>query len=202
MLFRSRWSTAEHDLFLQGLQKYGKDWKAIANEIPTRTVVQVRTHAQKYFQKLSNTTTSRAALPFSRRKSRDYDVHRRPSEVEKREASDSSGGSVFSPISSDSPPAPEPSSERVPKEKPLPVTHATISPSLSMSSRATLSRGLSPRSPRMGDNEDSFQYAVFSHYGMYSSMSLFEKECNDNHDDMSSFGSDPSDINALLEGGY
>ena len=28
-----RWSTAEHDLFLQGLQKYGKDWKAIANEV-------------------------------------------------------------------------------------------------------------------------------------------------------------------------
>ena len=170
-----RWSTAEHDLFLQGLQKYGKDWKAIANEvvgnrcvfpqIPTRTVVQVRTHAQKYFQKLSNTvgdcvryhgkTTSRAALPFSRRKSRDYDVHRRPSEVEKREASDSSGGSVFSPISSDSPSAPEPS-ERVSKENPLPVTPSAVS------SRPPLSRGLSLRSPRMGDNEESFQYAVFS----------------------------------------
>lgn len=28
-----RWSSSEHELFLQGLQKYGKDWKAIANEV-------------------------------------------------------------------------------------------------------------------------------------------------------------------------
>ncbi len=28
-----RWSATEHELFLQGLQKFGKDWKAIANEV-------------------------------------------------------------------------------------------------------------------------------------------------------------------------
>ena len=36
-----RWTSAEHELFLQGLQKYGKEWKQIGLSIPTRTVVQV-----------------------------------------------------------------------------------------------------------------------------------------------------------------
>jgi SHAQKYF class myb-like DNA-binding protein len=47
-----RWTAAEHDLFVKGLQMYNKQWKMIAELIQTRTVVQVRTHAQKYFLKL------------------------------------------------------------------------------------------------------------------------------------------------------
>jgi hypothetical protein len=56
-------------LFLQGLEQFGKGWKNIASLIKSRTVVQIRTHAQKYFQKLAkanpenidtSTTTSSA----------------------------------------------------------------------------------------------------------------------------------------------
>lgn len=39
-------------MFVHGLRLHGKEWKKIALMIPTRTVVQIRTHAQKYFQKL------------------------------------------------------------------------------------------------------------------------------------------------------
>jgi SHAQKYF class myb-like DNA-binding protein len=48
-----RWTSEEHRLFLQGLEQHGKGWKKIASLIKSRTVVQIRTHAQKYFQKLS-----------------------------------------------------------------------------------------------------------------------------------------------------
>ena len=52
-------------MFLQGLEQHGKQWKVIAGMIGTRTVVQVRTHAQKYFQKMerdgSNTSMSFSA---------------------------------------------------------------------------------------------------------------------------------------------
>lgn len=48
-----RWSKHEHDVFINGLRKHGKEWKVIAALVGTRTVVQIRTHAQKYFQKLS-----------------------------------------------------------------------------------------------------------------------------------------------------
>jgi len=44
-----RWTKAEHELFLRGLSEFGKDWKQIGQLIKTRTVVQIRTHAQKYF---------------------------------------------------------------------------------------------------------------------------------------------------------
>eukprot|EP00948_MAST-09A_sp_MAST-9A-sp1_P002766 g2766.t1 len=47
-----RWTNEEHQIFLEGLQKFGKEWKKISEMIKTRTVVQTRTHAQKYFQKL------------------------------------------------------------------------------------------------------------------------------------------------------
>lgn len=47
-----RWLAEEHEVFLKGLNEHGKQWKKIAVMIKTRSVVQVRTHAQKYFQKL------------------------------------------------------------------------------------------------------------------------------------------------------
>ncbi|CAN0096335.1 unnamed protein product [Scytosiphon promiscuus] len=48
-----RWTYDEHRLFLRGLELHGKGWKKIASLIKTRTVVQIRTHAQKYFQKIA-----------------------------------------------------------------------------------------------------------------------------------------------------
>ncbi|KAK8795445.1 hypothetical protein WA588_004286, partial [Blastocystis sp. NMH] len=46
-----RWTMQEHNLFLKGLEKFGKDWRKISTIVPTRTLIQIRTHAQKYFQK-------------------------------------------------------------------------------------------------------------------------------------------------------
>ena len=53
-----RWTKEEHEAFLSALQMYGKEWKKVAAKVRTRTVVQTRTHAQKYFQKLSKTMES------------------------------------------------------------------------------------------------------------------------------------------------
>src|SRR5438094_679149 len=36
---------------MEGLRLHGREWKKIAAMIPSRTVVQIRTHAQKFFQK-------------------------------------------------------------------------------------------------------------------------------------------------------
>ena len=47
-----RWTTAEHQLFLQSFKKYGKNWKKLSSIITTRSVLQIRTHTQKYLQKL------------------------------------------------------------------------------------------------------------------------------------------------------
>ena len=42
-----RWSAEEHQVFILGMQQYPKEWKKIAAMVKTRTVVQIRTHAQK-----------------------------------------------------------------------------------------------------------------------------------------------------------
>ncbi|KAL9179260.1 hypothetical protein ACHAXT_008550 [Thalassiosira profunda] len=57
-----RWTADEHRLFLQGLEQHGKGWKKIATLIRSRTVVQIRTHAQKYFQKLAKARNNGEAV--------------------------------------------------------------------------------------------------------------------------------------------
>ena len=47
-----RWSSEEHEKFLAGLQLYGREWRKVAALVKTRTVMQTRTHAQKYFLKM------------------------------------------------------------------------------------------------------------------------------------------------------
>lgn len=48
-----RWTRAEHQAFLQGLKQFGREWKKVALNIPTRSSAQIRSHAQKYFAKLA-----------------------------------------------------------------------------------------------------------------------------------------------------
>jgi len=55
-----RWTKEEHDLFLQGIQQFDKQWKLIKEMVPTRTIVQIRTHAQKYFQKIGKSKSPRS----------------------------------------------------------------------------------------------------------------------------------------------
>jgi SHAQKYF class myb-like DNA-binding protein len=57
-----RWTEQEHLVFLDGLKIFGKQWKMIAGMIGTRTVVQVRTHAQKYFMKMDRKGNPAAAV--------------------------------------------------------------------------------------------------------------------------------------------
>ena len=60
-----RWTKEEHEAFLSALKTYGKEWKKVAAKVKTRTVVQTRTHAQKYFQKLQKAmeSTGKDELP-------------------------------------------------------------------------------------------------------------------------------------------
>jgi len=57
-----RWTDEEHTRFLHGLELFGKKWTKVADIVGTRTTVQVRSHAQKYFQKLEK---DRVALPHN-----------------------------------------------------------------------------------------------------------------------------------------
>lgn len=47
-----RWTTAEADLFEELIDLYGKDWKKIQAHIKGRTLSQVRSHGQKFFDRV------------------------------------------------------------------------------------------------------------------------------------------------------
>ncbi|EKX35122.1 hypothetical protein GUITHDRAFT_44946, partial [Guillardia theta CCMP2712] len=53
---QSQWTKEEHDRFLQALKKYlpsGALAKKVSEFVGTRTPLQVRSHAQKYFLRLN-----------------------------------------------------------------------------------------------------------------------------------------------------
>lgn len=50
--YQGRWTDEEHDKFLEGLRLFGKDWRRIEEFIGSRSCAQIRSHAQKYFNRL------------------------------------------------------------------------------------------------------------------------------------------------------
>ena len=60
-----RWKFKEHIQFLEGLDKYGVNWKKICPLIKTRTPKQIRSHAQKFFLKLKQVKDEQLGIDFT-----------------------------------------------------------------------------------------------------------------------------------------
>ena len=52
-ILNGRWSQKEHFLFIKGCLLYGNYWKKVKKYIQTRSCSQIRSHAQKYLNKLN-----------------------------------------------------------------------------------------------------------------------------------------------------
>ncbi|CAL5196038.1 unnamed protein product [Lathyrus oleraceus] len=60
---RESWTDQEHDKFLEALQLFERDWKKIEAFVGSKTVIQIRSHAQKYFLKVQKSGTSEHLPP-------------------------------------------------------------------------------------------------------------------------------------------
>lgn len=47
-----KWSKEEHDKFLEGIELYGMNWKKVKKLVDIRTLIQVRSHDQKFYNRM------------------------------------------------------------------------------------------------------------------------------------------------------
>lgn len=60
---RVSWTPKEHERFTKALELYDRDWKKIEAYVGTKTVIQIRSHAQKYFLKVLKNGTGEHVPP-------------------------------------------------------------------------------------------------------------------------------------------
>lgn len=54
------WSEGEHKLFLEAFELFGKHWSKISKYVKCRTVLQCRSHGQKYLNRLNSNKPTRS----------------------------------------------------------------------------------------------------------------------------------------------
>ncbi|KAK4745142.1 hypothetical protein SAY87_011454 [Trapa incisa] len=61
---REKWTDEEHNKFLEALKLYGRAWRRIEEHVGTKTTIQIRSHAQKFFSKVVRDSRGGSMAPI------------------------------------------------------------------------------------------------------------------------------------------
>lgn len=105
---RESWTEPEHDKFLEALQLFDRDWKKIEAFVGSKSVIQIRSHAQKYFLKVQKSGTAehlppprpkrKASHPYPQKASKSGSLPAPPSEPGLRKGTDCSPSLTKPPV--------------------------------------------------------------------------------------------------------
>ena len=62
---KGHWSPEEHKRFVEAIAKYGIIWEKVKYEVQTRSQIQIRSHAQKFFIKLKKCKSKELGIDFT-----------------------------------------------------------------------------------------------------------------------------------------
>ncbi|KAK7321463.1 hypothetical protein VNO77_32129 [Canavalia gladiata] len=157
---RERWTDEEHKKFLEALKLYGRAWRRIEEHVGTKTAVQIRSHAQKFFSKIlretsgNNTTTMEESIEIPPPRPKRKPIHPYPRklvEISKKEIFNSE-----QPLRSNSLKSSDFGQEN---NSPKSVLSAVASDTLGSSNSDTPTRSLSPVSSMSGFHTSKFPLA-------------------------------------------
>ncbi|RDX77575.1 Protein REVEILLE 1, partial [Mucuna pruriens] len=156
---RERWTDEEHKKFLEALKLYGRAWRRIEEHVGTKTAVQIRSHAQKFFSKIlressGNSTTLEESIEIPPPRPKRKPIHPYPRklvEIPKKEISNSEH-----PLRSNSLKSSDFGQEN---NSPKSVLSAIVSETLGSSDSDTPTRSLSPVSSISGAPTNRFSLA-------------------------------------------
>ncbi|KAL5200727.1 hypothetical protein ABZP36_021930 [Zizania latifolia] len=149
---REKWTEQEHDKFLEALKLYGRSWRQIQEHIGTKTAVQIRSHAQKFFSKVVREPGANTAIeiPPPRPKRKPNHPYPRKCANSGTEANPATGQMKLAPVSSSSGSDQENGS-------PVSVLSATQSDAFGLSASNPSTRCTSPVSSDDGNNVPSLE---------------------------------------------
>lgn len=84
-----RWLEEEHQLFLIGLKRYGRSWCLYKDLVKTRSAMQIRTHAQKFFKRIGGYIPEVHGMSFS-----EEDIQKKIAKLDRASARNQKSGST------------------------------------------------------------------------------------------------------------
>eukprot|EP00471_Norrisiella_sphaerica_P013669 CAMPEP_0184503230 /NCGR_PEP_ID=MMETSP0113_2-20130426/51767_1 /TAXON_ID=91329 /ORGANISM="Norrisiella sphaerica, Strain BC52" /LENGTH=603 /DNA_ID=CAMNT_0026892689 /DNA_START=238 /DNA_END=2049 /DNA_ORIENTATION=+ len=82
---RQQWTAEEHKRFVEAIRMYKRDWARVKEHVGTRTVIQIRSHAQKYFLKLQKLGRSDCIPPRRNKIAGSHMLSDQPKEIRKNQ---------------------------------------------------------------------------------------------------------------------